>query len=143
MGFPHNSVSKESACNAGDPDLTPGWERPLGEGNPKKRGYMYTASGSSDCKESACNAGDSGSIPGLGRSPGEGNGNPLQYSCLENPMDREAWQATVHGVTRVKPNLATKPPPLSLLSRYQCQPPYPNTHSSQEPIKSSPFHPST
>ena len=103
MGFPHNSVSKESACNAGDPDLTPGWERFLGEGN----------------------------------------GNPLQYSCLENPMDREAWQATVHGVTRVKPNLATKPPPLSLLSRYQCQPPYPNTHSSQEPIKSSPFHPAT
>ena len=48
---------------------------------------------------SACNAGDLGLIPGLGRSPGEGNGNPLQYSCLENPMDREAWQATVHGVT--------------------------------------------
>ena len=44
-------------------------------------------------KESACNAGDLGSIPGLGRSPGEGNGNPLQYSCLENPMDREAWKA--------------------------------------------------
>ena len=42
-------------------------------------------------KESACNAGDLGSIPGSGRSPGEGNGNPLQYSCLENPMDREAW----------------------------------------------------
>ena len=45
------------------------------------------------------NAGDTDSIPGLGRSPGEGNGNPLQYSCLENSMDREAWQATVHGVT--------------------------------------------
>ena len=45
-------------------------------------------------KKSACNAGDLGSIPGLGRSPGEGNGNPLQYSCLENPMDRGAWQAT-------------------------------------------------
>ena len=45
-------------------------------------------------------AGDSGSIPGLGRSPGEGNGNPLQYFCLENDMDREAWQATVHGVAR-------------------------------------------
>ena len=43
--------------------------------------------------------GDTGSMPGLGRSPGEGNGNPLQYSCLENPMDRGAWQATVHGVT--------------------------------------------
>ena len=61
--------------------------------------------------ESACSAGDPGSIPGSGRSPGEGNGNPLQYSCLENPMDRGAWQATVYGVTRVGHNLATKPPP--------------------------------
>ena len=59
-------------------------------------------------KESACNAGDSGSIPGLGRSPGEGNGNPLQYSCQENPMDRGAWRATVHGVSRVRRNLAMK-----------------------------------
>ena len=58
MGFPHSSVSKESACNAGNPGL----------------------------------------IPGSGRSPGEGNGNLLQYLCLENPMDRGAWQATVHGV---------------------------------------------
>ena len=48
--------------------------------------------------ESACNAGDPGSIPGLGRCPGEGNGYPLQYSCLENPMDRGAWWATVHGI---------------------------------------------
>ena len=61
IGFPHSSVSKSSACNAGDPGL----------------------------------------IPGLARSPGEGNGNPLQYSCLENLMDRGAWQATAHGVTRV------------------------------------------
>ena len=53
-------------------------------------------------KESACKAGDPASIPGLGRSPGEENGNPLQYSCLENPMDRGAWQATVHGVSRVE-----------------------------------------
>ena len=53
--------------------------------------------GGSDCKESACNVGDPGSIPGLVRSPGEGNGNPVQYSCLENPMDRGAWQATAHG----------------------------------------------
>ena len=65
MGFPHSSVGKESACNAGNP----------------------------------------GSIPG------EGNGNPLQYSCLENPMDRRAWQATVHGVARARHDLATKPPP--------------------------------
>ena len=56
--------------------------------------------GGSDSKESACNVGDLGSIPGSGRSPGEGNGNPLQYSCLENPMDRGAWQATVHGVIK-------------------------------------------
>ena len=49
-------------------------------------------------KESTCNSGDAGLIPGSGRSPGEGNGNPLQYSCLKNPMDREAWQATVHEV---------------------------------------------
>ena len=51
-------------------------------------------------KESACNAGDLGLIAGSGRSPGEGNGNPLQYSCLENSMDREAWQTTVHGVVK-------------------------------------------
>ena len=50
--------------------------------------------GGSDGKESACNAGDLGLIPGLGRSPGEGNGNPLQYSCLGNSMDRGAWWAT-------------------------------------------------
>ena len=49
------------------------------------------------CKESSCNAGDVGSILGLGRSPGEGNGNPLQCSCLENPMDRGAWWATSPG----------------------------------------------
>ena len=55
--------------------------------------------------------GDTGSIPGSRRSPREGNGNPLQYSCLENPMDRGVWRATVHGVARVKHNLATKPPP--------------------------------
>ena len=54
-------------------------------------------SGGSDGKESAYNAGDLGSIPGSGRSPREGNGNPLQNSCLENPMDRGAWQAVFHG----------------------------------------------
>ena len=56
--------------------------------------------GGSDGEESACNAGDPGSIPGLGRSPGEGHGKPLQYSCLENPMDRGAWWAAVQGVAR-------------------------------------------
>ena len=55
---------------------------------------------SSDGNESACNEGDPGSIPGSGRSSGEGNGNPLPYSCLENPMDRGAWWATVHGLTK-------------------------------------------
>ena len=52
--------------------------------------------GGSDGKESACNAGDLGWMPGLGGSPGEGNGNPLQYSCQDNPMGRGAWWATVH-----------------------------------------------
>ena len=60
-------------------------------------------SGGSDGKESASKAGDLGSIPGLGRSPGEGNGNPLQYSCPENPMDREARWTTVYGLQRVGP----------------------------------------
>ena len=57
-------------------------------------------------KASAYNAGDLGLIPGLGRSPGEGNGNPLQYSCLENSMDRGAWQATVHGVAKSRTQLS-------------------------------------
>ena len=57
--------------------------------------------GGSDSKESACNAGDLELIPGSGRSPGEGNGNPLQYSCLKNPMDRGAWWAMIfHGVLK-------------------------------------------
>ena len=56
--------------------------------------------GGSEVKASACNAGDLGSIPESGRSPGDGNGNPLQYSCLENPTDGGAWWATVHGVAK-------------------------------------------
>ena len=62
--------------------------------------------GGSEVKASACNAADLGSIPGLGRSPGEGNGNPLQYSCLENPMDGGAWWATVHGVAKSRTRLS-------------------------------------
>ena len=57
--------------------------------------------GGAEVKESSCNVGDLALIPGSGRSPGEGNGNPLQYSCLENPMDRGAWWAAVHGSQRV------------------------------------------
>ena len=56
--------------------------------------------GGSEVKAPACKAGDLSSIPGLGRSPGEGNGSPLQYFCLENPMDEGAWWATVHVVAK-------------------------------------------
>ena len=62
--------------------------------------------GDSEVKVSACNVGDLSSIPGSGRSPGGGKGNPLQYSCLENPMDRGAWWATVHGVTESRTRLS-------------------------------------
>ena len=79
LGFPCNAVSKESACNAGDQGLIPGWER----------------------------------------SPGEGNGSPFQYSCLENPMDRGAWRATVHVVTRVRRDLTTKLPPPELKEPFE------------------------
>ena len=61
-------------------------------------------------KKSPCNARNPGLIPGLRRSPGEENGNTLQYSCMENPMGREAWQAIVDGVARVRHDLVTKPP---------------------------------
>ena len=63
-------------------------------------------SGGSDGKESACNVGDLGSIPGLGRSPGGGHGNPFQYSCLGNPMDRGAWWAAVHGIAKSQTRLS-------------------------------------
>ena len=65
--------------------------------------------GVSDSKESTCTVVDLNLIPRLGRSPGEGNGNPLQYSCLENPMDGGVWWPTVHGVTRVDHDWATSP----------------------------------
>ena len=69
------------------------------EQNTQDRWFEGFPSGSVD-KESVCSAGDPGSNPGPGRSPGEGKGNPLQYSCLENPMDRRAWWATVHGAAK-------------------------------------------
>ena len=62
------------------------------------RGFPH----SSDHKESACSAADQGLIPGLGRSPGEGKGNSLQYPCLEDPKDRGAWWAAVHGVAKIR-----------------------------------------
>ena len=92
MGFPCGSAGKESICNEGDLGSIPRLGRSPGEG----KGYP----GGSEIKASACNAGDLGLIPGLGRSPREGNGNPLQYSCLENPMDRGAWRTVVHGVPK-------------------------------------------
>ena len=69
-------------------------------------GTRWGFPGGSDGKESACGAGNVGSIPGLKRSPGEGNGNPLQYSCLGNPMDRGIWWATVHGVALSRTQLS-------------------------------------
>ena len=64
------------------------------------RGASVDVPGGSDGKQTACTAGDTGSVPGLGRSPGEGSGNPLQCSCLGNPMDGGAWRATVRGVEK-------------------------------------------
>ena len=63
-------------------------------------------------KNPPAKAGDVGSVPGWGRSPGEGNGSPLQYFCVENPMERGTWQAAVHGLPRVRHDLMTKPPSL-------------------------------
>ena len=70
----------------------------------ERKDFLHSSVG----KESTCNAGDLVSIPGLGRSPEEGNGNPIQCSLLENPMDRGAWKATVHGIARVRHDIATK-----------------------------------
>ena len=98
------------------------WPRPMGTGGQKgtwRKGprisfllfftLVLCLVGFSAGSEFACNVGDPGSIPGLGRSPGGGHDNPLQYSCLENPMDRKAWWATISGVTRVSHDLAAKP----------------------------------
>ena len=71
-----------------------------------KENYKMVILDSSNGKESACNVGGSGSFPGLGRSPGEGHGNPLQDSCLANPMDRGAWQASVHRVAKSQTQLS-------------------------------------
>ena len=99
---PGSSAGEASACNAGDPGLIPGSRR-----FPWRRDRLPTPvflgfPGGSDGKESACKAGH------LGSSPGGGNGNPLQYSCLENPTDRGAWWATVHGVAKSQTRLSFK-----------------------------------
>ena len=72
----------------------------------KKVNDILDFPGGSDGKASVYNAGDLGSSPGLGRSPGEGNGTPLQYCCLEKPMDRGAWYATVYGVAKSRTRLS-------------------------------------
>ena len=71
-----------------------------------KEKILRSFPGGSAGKESACNVGDPGLVPGLERSTGKGTGNPLQYSCLENPMDRGAWQTAVHGVTKSQTQLS-------------------------------------
>ena len=123
--FPGGSDGKESAGNVGDLGSIPGlgrslekgmathssilaWRIPWTEepGGLQSRGLKKSETTErltlslSFTWESACNAGRPRFSPGLGRSPGEGNGNPLQYSCLENPMDRGAWRVTVYGVVK-------------------------------------------
>ena len=83
-------VVTQMACNAGDPSSIPGLGRPPWRRDRPPTPVFLGFPGGSYGKESACNAGDLGSILGWGRSPGGGHGNPLQYSCLENPMDRGA-----------------------------------------------------
>ena len=95
MGFLGSSAGKESICSAGDPGLIPNI-RCKRDGLPIP--VFLGFSGGSDGKESACKVGDLSSIPGLGRYSGEGNSYPLQYSGLENSMDREAWHATIQGL---------------------------------------------
>ena len=97
--FSDISVGKESTCNAGNPGLIPGSRRSVGEGIGYPSSIVGLLCGSAG-KESVCNVGDLGLIPGLGRFPGEGKGYPLQYSGLENSMDRIAWQVIVHGVAK-------------------------------------------
>ena len=82
------------------------WATVHGVAKSQTRLRDFTFTLGSEGKASTCNAGDLGSIPGSGRSPGGGNGNPLQYSCLENPMDGGAWRATVHGVAKSRRRLS-------------------------------------
>ena len=86
--------------------LSLAWERILEDEIVAHFCILLGFPGGSEVKASACNAGVLGSIPGSGRSPGKGNGNPLRYSCLENPMDAGAWWATVHRVTKSRTRLS-------------------------------------
>ena len=135
LGFPSGSANEESTCNAGDTGSIPGSGRSPGVGNgyplqhsclenPMGRGawcaivhgvtkswtrlsdFHWRLSGKKNSPANAGDLGHTGLIPELGRSPGEGNGNPLQCSCLENPMDREAWQAITHGVRKSRTQLS-------------------------------------
>ena len=121
-GFPCDSADKESACNAGELGSIPGLGRSPEEGKGYSLQYFglenamdcivhgvaksrtrlsdFHFPGGSVVKNLLANARHPGSIPGSGKSPGEGNGNPFQYSCLENPMDRGAWWATVRRVAK-------------------------------------------
>ena len=87
LGFSDSSVGKESTCNAEDPSLVPELGKSVGGDRLPTPVFLGFPCGSA-CKESACHVGDLGLIPGLGRSPGEGKGYPLQYSGLENSVDR-------------------------------------------------------
>ena len=101
--LPRWCSGKEPTCSAqvaGDTGSIPEMGRSPWRRDRLRSPVFLGFSGGSDSKESTCDVGDLGSIPGLGRSPGEGNGNPLQYSCLENPIDRKTWWTTVHGLAK-------------------------------------------
>ena len=127
------------------PDGAPGTPREVGLSSPEEppltaapliSGFPESSVG----KESACSEGDLGSIPGWGRSPGGGNSNPLQYSCLKNPVDRGAWWAAVPGVTERRTQVRTEhPPPRSLAclqpSATQGSQPRARTWTSRTPLR--------
>ena len=102
LSFPRASLVAQRLKRL--PTMWETWVRSLGQEDWRRKWQPTPVflgfPGGSEVKESAHNAGDLGSIPGSGRSPGEGNSNPLQYSCLENPMDEGAWWATVHRVAK-------------------------------------------
>ena len=125
----------------------------LCEGVEWRSTFSWSFPGGSDSKESAYNGGDRGSVPGLGRSPGEGNDNPLQYSCLGNPMEARAWWTTVHGVGKNRTWLSDWPfvnwgwvpgprgccPPWLMVSSLQLQS---HQWGGVNPLMSSVFQPS-